>query len=102
MVLPHRGAVRRSGHQISEAQVCNALASPPKGILQDILDTVDVCNEPHQPFDLLKDSGERKFSVWGRMLKRHRRRQEAFSLLESLLSGGGPLQSFGPPLQEIC
>jgi hypothetical protein len=47
-------------------------------------------------------SGESKFGIWGRVLKRHRRRQEAFGLLESLLSGGGPLQNFGPPLQEIC
>ncbi len=46
-------------------------------------------------------SGERKFGIWGRVLTRHRRRQEAFGLLESLLSGGGPLQNFGPPLQEI-
>jgi hypothetical protein len=46
-------------------------------------------------------SGERKLSIWGKMLKWHRRRQEAFGSLESLLSGGSPLQSFGPPLQEI-
>ncbi len=42
-------------------------------------------------------SGERKLSIWGGVLEWHRRRQEAFCLLESLLSGGGPLQSFGPP-----
>jgi hypothetical protein len=46
-------------------------------------------------------SGERKLSIWGGVLEWHRRRQEAFGLLESLLSGGDPLQSFGPPLQEI-
>ncbi len=42
-------------------------------------------------------SGERKLSIWGRVLEWHRHRQEAFGLLESLLSGGGSLQSFGPP-----
>ncbi len=42
-------------------------------------------------------SGERKFVIWGGVLKRYRRRQEAFGLLESLLSGGVPLQCFGPP-----
>jgi hypothetical protein len=46
-------------------------------------------------------SGERKLSIWGGVLKWHRRRQEGFSSLEGLLSGGGLLQSFGPPLQEI-
>ncbi len=42
-------------------------------------------------------SDQRKLSMGGRVLKWHRRRQEAFGFLESLLGGGGPLQSFGPP-----
>ncbi len=42
-------------------------------------------------------SGERKLSIWGGVLEWHRRCQEAFGLLGSLLSGGGPLQSFAPP-----
>jgi hypothetical protein len=42
-------------------------------------------------------SGERKLSIWGGVLEWHRRCQEALCLLESLLSGGGPLHSFGPP-----
>ncbi len=33
----------------------NPLASLPKQALQEILDTVDVCNESDQPFDLLKE-----------------------------------------------
>jgi hypothetical protein len=41
-------------------------------------------------------SGEGKLSIWGGVLEWHRRRQEAFGPLESLLSGGGPLQSLGP------
>jgi hypothetical protein len=53
----------------------------------------------HDPSDVSIGgvSGEKKFSIWGRVLKWHRRCQEAFGSLESLLSGGGPLQSFGPP-----
>jgi hypothetical protein len=42
-------------------------------------------------------SGKRKLSVWGGVLEWHRRCQEMFGLLESLLIGGSPLQSFGPP-----
>jgi hypothetical protein len=58
----------------------------------------------HDPSDVGIEgiSGKRKFSIGGRVLKGHRHHQEAFGLLESLLGGGGPLQSFGPPLQEIC
>ncbi len=33
----------------------NAFASLPKQVLWDILDTVDVCNESDQLFDLLKE-----------------------------------------------
>jgi hypothetical protein len=46
-------------------------------------------------------SGERKLSIWGGVLEWHRCCQEAFCILESLLSVGRPLQSFAPPLQEI-
>jgi hypothetical protein len=53
----------------------------------------------HDPSDVSIGglSGKRKLSIWGRVLKWHCRRQEAFGFLESLLSGGGPLQNFGPP-----
>ncbi len=33
----------------------NVLASLPKQVLLDILDTVDVCNDSNQPFHLLTD-----------------------------------------------
>jgi hypothetical protein len=46
-------------------------------------------------------SGKRKFRMWDRMLEGYRRSQEAFCILESLLCGGGPLQSLGPLHQEI-
>jgi hypothetical protein len=34
----------------------NALASLPKQVLRDILDTIDVCNGSHEPFDFLKNT----------------------------------------------
>ncbi len=52
MVPPHRGPVRSGGYQIPKTQHANALASLPK---QVILDTIDVCNNSDQSFDLLKE-----------------------------------------------
>ncbi len=46
-------------------------------------------------------SGKVKLSIWCGMLEWHRRHQEAFCILESLLCRGNPLQHFGPSLQEI-
>jgi hypothetical protein len=43
------------GIKSQRLRYCNALASLPKQVLRDILDTVDVCNETDQPFDLLKE-----------------------------------------------
>jgi hypothetical protein len=43
-----------AGIKSQKPRYCNALASLPKKVLRDILDTVDVCNESDQPFDLLK------------------------------------------------
>ncbi len=34
----------------------NALASLPKQVLRDILDTLDVCNDSAEPFDFLKNT----------------------------------------------
>jgi hypothetical protein len=57
----------------------------------------------HDPSDMSIGgvSDERKLSIWGRVLEWHCRRQEAFCNLKCLLSGSGPLQRFGPSLQEI-
>jgi hypothetical protein len=46
-------------------------------------------------------SGKRKFGIGGSVLEWHRCRQEAFRMLESPLSGSGPLQRFCLSLQEI-
>jgi hypothetical protein len=43
------------GIKSQKLMYANALASLPKQVLQEILDTVDVCNKLDQPFDLLKE-----------------------------------------------
>jgi hypothetical protein len=44
-----------AGIKLQKFRYTNALASLPKQVLRDILDTVDVFNESDQPFDLLKE-----------------------------------------------
>jgi hypothetical protein len=43
------------GIRSQKLKYANALASLPKQVLQDILDTIDVCNDSDQPFDRLKE-----------------------------------------------
>jgi hypothetical protein len=53
---PSSALSRRSSlRQASNRKKSGALASLPKQVLQDILDTVNVCNELDQPSDLLKE-----------------------------------------------
>jgi hypothetical protein len=57
LVPPHRGPVCSSREQITKAQIRqNALTSLPKQVLQDILDTLGVCNNSAEPFDFLKNT----------------------------------------------
>jgi hypothetical protein len=44
-----------AGIRSQQLKYTNALASLPKQVLWNILDTVDVCNDSDQPFDHLKD-----------------------------------------------
>jgi hypothetical protein len=44
-----------AGIQSKKLRYANALTSLPEQVLRDILDTVDVCNESDQPYDLLKE-----------------------------------------------
>ncbi len=55
-----------AGIKLQKLKYANALASLPKQVLRDILDTVDVCNESDQPFHLLKDVllGQFRKSKW--------------------------------------
>ncbi len=43
-----------AGIKSQKLKYANALANLPKQVLWDILDTIDVCNNSDQPFDLLK------------------------------------------------
>jgi hypothetical protein len=44
-----------AGIKSQKLRYANALANLAKHVLQDILDTVNACNESDQPFDLLKE-----------------------------------------------
>jgi hypothetical protein len=49
------GQFATAGIKSQKLRYANSLASLPKQVLWEILDTVDVCNESHQHFDLLKE-----------------------------------------------
>ncbi len=51
MVPSHRGPVCSGRDQITKT-----LASLPKQVLRDILDTIDVCNGSDEPFNFLKNT----------------------------------------------
>jgi hypothetical protein len=44
-----------AGIRSQRLKYANTLANLPKQVLQDILDTIDVCNDSDQPFDHLKE-----------------------------------------------
>jgi hypothetical protein len=45
-----------TGIKSQKLKYANALASLPKQVLRDILDTIDVCNDSDEPFDFLKNT----------------------------------------------
>jgi hypothetical protein len=45
-----------AGIKSQKLKYANALASLPKQVLQDILDTLDVCNDSDEPFDFLRNT----------------------------------------------
>ncbi len=55
-----------AGLRSPKLKYANALASLPKQVLRDILDTLDVCNHSEEPFDCLKDGllGQLGKSEW--------------------------------------
>jgi hypothetical protein len=67
----------------------NALASLPKQVLQNILDTVYVCNESDQPFDLLKEVllGQFRKSKWQSYFELLQLPMEMQGLKPSVLKG---------------
>jgi hypothetical protein len=50
-----------AGIRSQKIKYTNALASLPKQVFRDILDTLDVCNESDEPFDYLKTTLLRQF-----------------------------------------
>jgi hypothetical protein len=50
------GQFAATGIRTQKLKYANALASLPKQVLRDILDTVDVCNDSDQPFNQLKEA----------------------------------------------
>jgi hypothetical protein len=56
LVPPHRGPVCGGRNQSQKLNYANALASLPKQVLRDILDTLDVCNDSDELFDFLKNT----------------------------------------------
>jgi hypothetical protein len=54
LVPPHQGPVCSPGIKSQKLKYANALASLPKQVLRDILDTLDVCKNSAEPFDFLK------------------------------------------------
>jgi hypothetical protein len=67
----------------------NALPSLPKQVLRDILDTLDVCNDSDQPFDLLKTVllGQFGKSKWQSYFKLFRLPMDMQGLKPSILMG---------------
>jgi hypothetical protein len=45
-----------AGIRSQKLKYANALASLPKHVFRDILDTLDVCNDSDEPFDQLKNT----------------------------------------------
>ncbi len=50
-----------AGIKLQKLKYSNALASLPKQVLRDILDTLDVCSDSDEPFDSLKNTLLGKF-----------------------------------------
>ncbi len=55
MVQPHRDPICLAGFKSQKIKYANALASLPRQVLQDILDTLDVCNDSAEPLNFLKN-----------------------------------------------
>jgi hypothetical protein len=45
--------LQQQGSDPKKLKYANALDSLPKQVLRDILDTLDVCNDSDEPFDLM-------------------------------------------------
>jgi hypothetical protein len=87
LVPPYQGPV--SVIKSQKLKYANALASLPKQVLQDILDTLDVCNDSDEPFDFLKNTllGQFGKCKWQSYLELLRLPMEMQGLKPSVLMG---------------
>jgi hypothetical protein len=78
-----------AGIKSQKLKYVNALASLPKEVLQDILDTLDVCNDSDEPFDCLKTTllGQFGKSKWQSYFELLRLPVEMHGLKPSVLMG---------------
>ncbi len=74
---------------MQKLEYANALPSLPKEVLQDILDTLDVCTDSDHPFDLLKTVLLRQFgkSKWQSYFELLRLPMDMQGLKPSILMG---------------
>jgi hypothetical protein len=78
-----------AGIKSQKLKYANALASLPKQVLRDILDTLDVCNDSDEPFDCLKTTllGQFGKSKWQSYFELLRLPMEMQGLKPSVLMG---------------
>ncbi len=78
-----------AGIKSQKLKYANALASLPKQILRDILDTLDACNNSDEPFDFFKNNllGQFGKSKWQSFFELLRLPMEMQGLKPSVLMG---------------
>ncbi len=86
---PHRAQFAPAGIKPQKLKYANALASLPKQVLRDILDTLDICNDSDEPFDCLKTTllGQFGKSKWQSYFELLRLPMEMQGLKPSVLLG---------------
>jgi hypothetical protein len=78
-----------AGIRYQKLKYANALASLPKQVLRDILNTLDVCNDSDEPFEYLKNTllGQFGKSIWQSYFELLRLPMEMQGLKPSILMG---------------
>jgi hypothetical protein len=84
-----RPSLQRQESNHKNTKYANALASLPKQVLRDILDTLDVCNDSAELFDFLKNTllGQYGKSKWQSYFELLRLPMEMQGLKHSVLMG---------------
>jgi hypothetical protein len=93
-----RPGLQWQGSNCKNSHMPNALASLPKQVLRDILDTLDVCNNSDEPFDFLKNTllGQFGKSKWQSCFELLRLPREMQGLKPRVLMGN--LKQHHPPV----